>query len=613
MRCCILLCNAVVAGALSLPKVADIDADIGADAVAVCSDQTCSGISLKTSGTGAVAASGHFEDAIHKTGWDTVKVSIPHWQESEVPEVTKMYAAGLVEGLLSAEKIAQFYHNRHGELDGNEAKSNIHDAFRAQHDNIISHPHLKCVDTTLNDPECASGYWRQQGLLLAQLQGVTDGYNAALNGGSRSSLLQVGKPLQLWDIYVINIDGQIPELEQAFSESAVHAREHGASFAETDTVIERKNFRGPTTQGKRLIGRCSALVRFTGDDIFVGHTTWEDYEEMLRIYKFYDFPLKGVASRKISFSSYPAAISSTDDYYVTDAGLAVTETTTNVLGSFNGIQPEKHVPDFMHIMAATRLAKSGTHWVQLFSDTDFGAGVSGTYNSQWMVVDYNQMSSAKSFLTTTSKARGSLAPGTLHVLETYPGGFVAKDESKTLATQGYWSSFNVPVYAESRQHLGWPEERAVFVEISADAVGMDTSETLEVNEDSYTKAWRSHLFRALAPTVSSLADMRNVMQRSKPVERINGADQNIPAANFISSRYDLVSRQLVGGTDSKVVNSCLVKRMQVEAISGPSHQDSPPFDWSKFGKAPLGLPTVWNFDWHVMDEAGMEPLDAAKC
>jgi len=609
-----MLCSIAVAGALSLPKVADVDTHIKTDAVAVCSDESCNAISLKTSGAALLAASGRFEDAIHTTGWDTVKVSIPDWQESEVPEPTKMYAAGLVEGFLSAEKIAQFYHNRHGELDNNEAKNNIHEAFRAQHDNIISHPHLKCVDTTLDDPECASGYWRQQGLLLAQLQGVTDGYNAALTNGNRSSLLQVGKPLQLWDIYVINIDGQIPELEQAFSNSAVHSRERSASLVATDTVIDRKNFRGPTTQGKRLVGRCSALVRFTGDDIFVGHTTWEDYEEMLRIYKFYDFPLKGVASRKISFSSYPAAISSTDDYYVTDAGLAVTETTTNVLGSFNGIHPEKHVPDFMHIMAATRLAKSGSHWVQLFSDTNFGAGVSGTYNSQWMVVDYNRLSSAKSFLAAASKAHGSLAPGTLHVLETYPGGFVAKDESQTLASRGYWSSFNVPVYADSRQHLGWSEEQAVFVEIGADAEGMGSSEaTLEVDEDSYAKAWRSHLFRALAPTVSSLADMRNVMQRSKPVETINGADQNIPASNFISSRYDLVSRQLVGGTDSKVVNSCLVKRMQVEAISGPSHQDSPPFDWSKFGKAPLGLPTLWNFDWRVMDEGGMAPLDSAKC
>lgn len=45
----------------------------------------------------------------------------------------------------------------------------------------------------------------------------------------------------------------------------------------------------------RNLGRCSAFVKL-GDEnseLFLGHTTWDDYSKMTRLFKYYDFDLPG--------------------------------------------------------------------------------------------------------------------------------------------------------------------------------------------------------------------------------------------------------------------------------------------------------------------------------
>merc|ERR1719498_489574 len=75
---------------------------------------------------------------------------------------------------------------------------------------------------------------------------------------------------------------------------------------------------------KEQTGRCSAMIRLAkyNSDIFMGHTTFSDYSEMNRIFKYYNFPVGKAKSVRMGFSSYPGVTSSTDDYYLMDTGIA---------------------------------------------------------------------------------------------------------------------------------------------------------------------------------------------------------------------------------------------------------------------------------------------------
>lgn len=82
-------------------------------------------------------------------------------------------------------------------------------------------------------------------------------------------------------------------------------------------------------------------------------------------------------------------------------------------------------------MVANRLASDGLAWTKLFRKHN-----SGTYNNQWMVVNYSLF------------RPGRRAPkyGLLHVLEQMPGLVEARDVTKVLLNRTYWASYNVPFF-----------------------------------------------------------------------------------------------------------------------------------------------------------------------
>jgi hypothetical protein len=61
--------------------------------------------------------------------------------------------------------------------------------------------------------------------------------------------------------------------------------------------------------------------------------------------------------------------------------------------------------EWLRNMVANRLATSAKEWTEIFSKYN-----SGTYNNQWMVVDFNLFEPGQ-----------ALKDGTLYVLEQYPG------------------------------------------------------------------------------------------------------------------------------------------------------------------------------------------------
>jgi len=528
---------------------------------------------------------GYMKDELAKDGW--IKLFLQTSNSARATNDVRQYAAGYIEGMISATRISQFYSNFYQTIMKDEVHSQALAVLKTVFEDELefvktnSNFHAGVMSTEPVDP-----YWKHMRYQFVQLWGMCDGYNfmASKNGV---------RQLDLIDFVIINSHAELPELIQAYTLAAIKKRkafqQAPASFLQKaiGSTLPLANVNASKKDAdhdweKRLIkrGRCSALVRVASEDkdLMVGHTTWGDYAKMTRIFKYYHFELPGAFTKAkvIGFSSYPGCISSTDDFYELDSGLVVMDTSLEILNTdmYNRVADfpaNAHVPDFMHVMTANRMASSAPHWAALFSEKN-----SGTDNAQWMIVDYNRFVPGR-----------PVPDGTLWVLEQVPGMMFKKDMSFQLRNDGYFASYNRPSFQEIRQVSGHTAAEAKYGALY-----------------SYTAGPRASIFKNVAPMTEHLMDMRSTMNRNAyPGE---GVLPNDPG-HAISARMDLgFSKIPNGGIDAKVVNRCLFRSMQVQAISGPSHTTQPVFKWRDGvadivkGWPHLGLPDVWDFDWVQM-------------
>ncbi len=85
--------------------------------------------------------------------------------------------------------------------------------------------------------------------------------------------------------------------------------------------------------------------------------------------------------------SYPGVIYSGDDFHVISSGLVTIETT---IGNENPaiwhfVKPVGQIVEGVRVTVANRLATNGKEWTEIFRRRN-----SGTYNNQWMIVDYKK-------------------------------------------------------------------------------------------------------------------------------------------------------------------------------------------------------------------------------
>jgi hypothetical protein len=114
---------------------------------------------------------------------------------------------------------------------------------------------------------------------------------------------------------------------------------------------------------------------------------------MLRIFKTYNFPTRDarVGSETMSFSSRPGDLTSKDDFYVLSSGLMVMESSMENFNNDNWqeLSPQT-VPTWLRQTIACHLAKSADEWLNYFLKDR-----SGTHNSQWVIIDPNNLADNK--------------------------------------------------------------------------------------------------------------------------------------------------------------------------------------------------------------------------
>ncbi|GMT37187.1 hypothetical protein PFISCL1PPCAC_28484 [Pristionchus fissidentatus] len=329
-------------------------------------------------------------NVINSTGWASVDIEIA---SENIPEWQQAYAAGFLEGRSSRHLISDHSYNllSHYCKGARRYCERVFDFLLRQIEfmrlSIENHP---------RDP-----YWRQVNFTLTHLKGMVDGYdNTMMESRTDEELVR-------HNIFLIQLQAEIWDLEAKFDR--------------------------PKWMSRRR-GHCSALVKLLDDrsDILFSHTTWDSLSAMLRVQKRLRFKLQHLPGREYSYTGYPGTLASIDDFYLSGANLAITETTNELYTTkLYDRMKSTSVPTWIRSQIATRLSSTGEEWALIF-----GKHNSGTYNNQWIIVDYNKFDSGLD----------RLLPGTLTIMEQMPGALEYADMSEHLDENGFWSSYNRPFF-----------------------------------------------------------------------------------------------------------------------------------------------------------------------
>ncbi|KAL8560033.1 hypothetical protein ACOMHN_041503 [Nucella lapillus] len=506
---------------------------------------------LTSDNLGPVVVEAKFDNKINETGW-----SYLHIKTSDAfPDTVQAYAAGVAEGQLTRNVTMMHWINTlagYCPLPYSKFCSKLN-GFLTQN--------LKWMKEKIQEDkkrvDVQLPYWHQVELFLYQAAGLSDGL-IGLHKAPNMDINPMG-------FYLFQVDGDMEDLQSVFGDDGPIHRPVGS-------------------------GSCSALVKLLpgNRDLYVSQDTWNSYQAMLRILKVYDFPWNMIANGKEkiaaqvhSFSSYPGTLMSGDDYYLLSSGLVSMETTIgNSNSSLWKYVTSSSVLEGIRSVVANRLAKSGAEWASIFSLYN-----SGTYNNEWMVVDYKRF----------QPGMETLPPGVLTVLDQIPGTIKWADLTPLLVSQAYFPSYNVPYFPEIFNASGIPAMVAKYG-----------------SWFTYNETPRALIFKRDHVKVKDLQSMTKLMRyndfQHDPLSRCN-CTPPYSAENAISSRCDLnpkdgkypfgaLGHRLHGGVDMKLTSWELFQDLTFMAVGGPTWDQQPPFQWSTSSfnsSSHVGQPDLWKF------------------
>lgn len=490
-------------------------------------------------------------NTIHETGWAFLELHT----NGRYNDSLQAYAAGVVEAAVSEELIYMHWMN----TVVNYCGPFQYDVGYCEKLNSFLEANLEWMQEEMEQNK-DSAYWHQVRLTLLQLKGLEDSYEGSVTFPTGKFTI---KPL---GFLLLQISGDLEDLELALNK----------------------------TKTKRTLGSgsCSALIKLLPghSDLLVAHNTWNSYQSMLRVIKnywfqFHEGPQEGsplAPGNKWAFSSYPGTIFSCDDFYILGSGLVTLETT---IGNKNPalwkyVQPNC-VLEWLRNVVANRLALDGDTWADIFKKFN-----SGTYNNQWMIVDY------KAFVP------GRPSPGSrvLTILEQIPGMVMVADKTSELYQKTYWASYNIPSFEK------------VF-----NASGLQSLVAQYGDWFSYDGNPRAQIFRRNQSLVHDVDSMMQLMRYNDflhdPLSLCKACNPHPNGENAISARSDLnqangsypfqaLQQRPHGGIDAKVTSMALAKALCFMAASGPTWDQVPPFEWNSSpfsGLLHMGQPNLWKF------------------
>ena len=440
---------------------------------------------------------------------------------------------GYLEGVLTADRIYDHWRNMNHmkHYNNNAIMPNLtHQFFKENLD------YVKYKSTALKD---TNQYWYEAYNFYRQMLGLHDGYNSVVSNEKKIDLINFQTVISVGDLDEI-LYWKNPNARPDYSKM---------------TISEIKEY-------VNLRSHCSSLIKVAPDfsDLWFGHNTWTGYNKMIRIFKEYKYipnPGHEVKSNVISMSSYPGAINSQDDFYITSADLYVAETTNHIYkNELWDLLTPKSLMCWMRTMLANRLSDNSKFWTDIFQIEN-----SGTYNNQFQILDLKK-------INITGQ---EISDGALYIVEQMPGYCGVADVTKTLRF-GYWPSYNTPYLKEVRNMSGYDLMLKEHPEL--------------YDSIDYSGCTRANIFRKYQGNVKDIDSYKKLLRFD---DFINEPLAKGDPGNVIAQRGDLYNEtqktkpKCFGCTDLKFasIKDILGKvNKKIYLINGPPTETNKPFNWS---------------------------------
>jgi hypothetical protein len=491
------------------------------------------------SNEGLYIAGAKFTKSLESKGWDLLAIKT----NPNMDDITQAQAAGYLEGYITKDRIWNHYRNLRQKLfDDKNLPDNMREFLTDQEQWLETTYNQKPEDRIINNAY----------LTLQQFNELRKGYNENVI----SDMV-----IELVEFHVMTSFGDLIDIKYYKNKESL------PDFKTMSAERLRRHFHEHT--------HCSALWKVKDDltDIFFGHNSWFFYSSMTRIFKEYNFNFSNptVKARNIMFSSYPAVLSSNDDFYLTSQNLAVIETTNAIFDTtlYDHITP-KSLLCWQRAMIANRLSTTSKEWTDIF-----GLYNSGTYNNQFMVLDMNKV----------DLDNQQISDNAMYIIEQIPG-LTETTDVTTYLRYGYWPSYNTPY------------SRRIAVLSGIDEIIKEKPEMK--HEVDYETCARANLFRRDQGKVIDDLTYKKIMRYN---DYKNDPLSLYYPGNAIASRFDLSDDICMGAYDAKTtsVTEAKGKNKKVNLISGPTNDQQPNFKWGDSticsNDPRIGLSEEFNFTW----------------
>ncbi|CAI2347425.1 unnamed protein product [Caenorhabditis sp. 36 PRJEB53466] len=508
-------------------------------------------------------ALGKYSNQVNTTGWGILEIETFASHSYDV----QAYAAGVAEGELTRLQI--YYHYR----NTIETMCTNHTLFCKR---LYKHlqKNLDWMREQVLVQPASDPFWRQVNLTFAQLTGVYDAYS------KRNLTPEIG--FDLHPIYMLQLAGDMFDLNKFLNK--------------TPDPLEYP-------EG----GRCSGFIKLApgNKDLFISHVSMSSLSWMQRILKIYKFgyDVNEVPGHIVTFSGYPGALISSDDYTLTSAGLTSIETTIAIFNSElytdKYMKAEGQVHCWVRSMISNLLARSGKEWVDIF-----GKYNSGTYNNQWTVLDWKLFTPGQEIPD----------KDVVWILEQTPGYAETRDMTWYLKKFTYFPSYNIPFLPKISERSGFDGKAKQFSWFE-----WGGSPRARIFDRDHNKV---HDIDSLMALMRYNDYTHDEFARCKCTPNPYTGEGGISARGDLNTPGGTYEVESMGfrdhaGLDFKGTNYEMFKKLRFRAWGGPPYDPLPVFDWNTTklkNVRHFGQPDVWNFtyvdlEWELATRVQLTPFE----